>query len=274
MQLSVVIPTMKGRSYLLSKLLSTIPPGYEKIIVDDEDLLLAAKRNKGALKSLGDYILFVDDDNHLEPEAIEKAVIFLETSYNVGIIGFMACYDDQRDLIADGGSMRNHLTGFTFGVNTNKSWSALPKVPYEVDEIANCFMIHSELFFELHGFDQKNFPIDLDEADLCKRVKDLGKKVMMLPFAKCYHNSQTYSPIPNFRRPMNAYFMGRNRILYSRKHYHGLRGWCHLALFVPVFVCFYSASLLYKKNPGMIGPFLKGVFDGLRGCRENKYQKK
>ena len=37
---------MKGREELLKKLLSTLPDDCEKIVVDDEDLLLAAKRNK------------------------------------------------------------------------------------------------------------------------------------------------------------------------------------------------------------------------------------
>ena len=271
MRVSVIIPTMVGRGGLLKKLLFTIPLHYETIVVDDADLLLAAKRNKGARKSHGEYLFFVDDDNYLAPGAIEAAVE-LASKPGVGVVGFMACYDDKKDFVADGGSKRNYLTGFTTGLNTNAYWPELPKAPYEVDEIANAFMMHEELFYELYGFDEKNFPIDLDEADLCKRAKDKGLKVMMHPMARCYHKSITYSPIPDFRRPMNAYFMGRNRQLYQGKHLNALSYWMYLVFFLPVFVGFYTASLVGRRKFQMILPFMKGVFDGVLGRRTNKYQ--
>ena len=71
---------------------------------------------------------------------------------------------------------------------------------------------------------------------------------------------------------MNAYFMGRNRVLYQRKHNNDLRYGVYFVFFMPVFVVFYVASLLFKKNPVMIPHFLKGVLDGLLGRLENKYQ--
>ena len=62
-KVSVIIPTMLGREDMLARLLSTIPEGYEPIVVGDENLLLAAKRNKGAKLAHGEYLLFIDDDN-------------------------------------------------------------------------------------------------------------------------------------------------------------------------------------------------------------------
>lgn len=268
---SVIIPTMPGREAMLKKLLSTIPDKYEKIVVGDTNILLAAKRNKGAQKAKGEYLLFIDDDNYLEPGAIEEALELAEQDW-VGVVGFMACYDDKKDSIADGGSKRNYLTGFTTGINTNTSWSEIHKEPYEVDEIANAFMMHEELFYELGGFDEKNFPIDLDEADFCKRAKDKGYKIMMCPMARCYHKSQTYSHIPNFRKELYAYFHGRNRILYSGKHNAGLRYLRHISIFLPLFVCYYTACLIWQRNFKVITPFLKGVFDGISRCYKNKYQ--
>ena len=270
---SVIIPTMKGREAMLEKLLSTIPDKYEKIVVDDEDLLLAAKRNKGAKKANGEYLFFVDDDNYIEPAAIEVALEIASVS-GIGIVGFMACYDEKKDYVADGGSMRNHLTGFTTGLNTNAKWSDIANKLYEVDEVANAFMIRSELFFELGGFDEKRFPMDMHEADFCKRAKNKELKIVMVPAARCYHKSVTYSIFPTFRRALYAYFHGSGRINYSRKFNHGLRYWLHISIFLPLFICFYTTSLLWRKNFKVILPFWKGIFDGLRNRRENKYQPK
>lgn len=272
-KVSVIIPTMRGREEMLAKLKSTIPAQYEVIVVDDEDLLLAAKRNKGAMQAKGEYLLFVDDDNYLEEGAIGSALYVAEKD-GIGVVGFMACYDDRKNFIADGGSLRNQQTGFTSGIYTNQYYPLILKNNsfYWVDEIANCFMMHRELFFDLGGFDEKNFPIDLDEADFCKRVKDVGLKIVVCPQARCYHKSITYSHIPDFRRPINAYFMGRNRQLYQRKHLDALSFGVYFIIFMPVFVSFYTASLIWRKKFSLIPHFLKGVFDGIFCRRKNKYQ--
>lgn len=267
---SVIIPTMKGREGMLYKLLSTIPDWCETIIVDDEDLLLAAKRNKGAAQAKGHFLLFIDDDNYIENSSIENMIFSFEDKM-VGIVGMMACYSTDKNIIADGGSKRNYLTGFTTGLNTNRDRRSILAMDYEVDEVANCFMIPKCFFNSAGKFDEKNFPIDLDEADLCKRFKDGGLKTVICPQAICYHNSITYSHIPDFRRPLNAYFMGRNRVIFQRKHSRFFNYCVYLVLFMPVFVLFYCGSLLYRKKPGLCIPFLKGVFDGLSGRRSNKF---
>ena len=190
---------------------------------------------------------------------------------DIGIMGITACYDNDPDRVADGGSMRNYTSGFMKGMYTNTDIKDLPAEPYEVDEVANAFVIRRQLFRNLGGFDQLNFPIDLDEADLCKRVKNTGKKIMMCPTAQCCHKSITYSWIPDFRRPMNAYFMGRNRILFQKKHLHPVKLALHYVCWLPVFVLGYVSALTYRKKYNLIPHFLKGVFDGLFNRSQNPY---
>lgn len=271
---SVVIPTMKGREDLLQKLLASIPDIYEKIIVDDEDLLLAAKRNKGARFAKGEYLFFVDDDNYLEDGAIENLVESFEAQNGVvAVIGMMACYQDKPMMVADGGSLRNYLTGFTFGLNTNcKKLTVQRYGRYRVDEVANAFMIRREVFEAVGGFDEVNFPMDMNESDICKRIKDMGYLIVMNPKAVCYHKSVTYNAFPTFRRALYAYHHGRGRILYSRKFNHGLRYCLHISIFLPLFFCFYTTSLLARRNFKVIIPFWRGIFDGLRNHKTNKYQ--
>ena len=270
-KVSVIIPTMTGREELLNKLLKTIPKDCEVIVIPDMDILLAAKRNKGAKKAKGEYLLFIDDDNYLDGNAVLEVLSSIEKN-NYGVVGLMACYDSNKNLIADGGSKRNALTGFTKGINTNAHWPSISKSPYEVDEVANAFLVHSELFYSLHGFDEKRFPIDLDEADLCKRIKNLGFKIVICPTALCFHKSQTYSAIPDFRRDLNAYMLPRNKLIYQRMYLNALSYWCHVIVFLPVHIFVYSASLLYRGKPGKLKPFFRGIWDGLRGRTENPYR--
>lgn len=268
---SVIIPTMAGREVLLKRLLESLPEGVDVIIVSDEDKLLAAKRNKGADLSHGKYLFFIDDDNYLKEGAIYEMVKSFDSE--IGVMGMVACYDDKKRRIADGGSDRNMLTGFTRGIYTNWYLSEMDAAVYEVDEVANAFMIRRDVFEDSGGFDEKNFPIDLDEADLCKRIEDMGYLICMNPRALCYHKSITYNGIPNFRREKSAYFLSRNIILFQRKHLNALSYWVFVVFFLPIRICFYLSALVWNKNFQMIVPMMKGYLDGIRGRRTNKYQR-
>ena len=269
-KISVIIPTMRGREAMLKRLLDSLPEDVETIVVDDEDLLLAAKRNKGAHQAKGEYLFFVDDDNYLKDGALFK--MLEEWHETIGVMGMTACYHDKKMIIADGGSSRNLLTGFTQGHRTNEV--AVDTNLYDVDEVANAFMIPRSVFEDSGGFDEENFPIDLDEADLCKRIKDMGYQIVYNPKAICYHNSITHNGIPNFRRKKSAYFLSRNIIFYQRKHLNALSFSVFAVVFLPVRICFYLFALVWNKNIQMIPEMMKGYWDGLRGCRENKYQQK
>jgi GT2 family glycosyltransferase len=261
---TAVIPTVAGREELLARLLASLPAHIQRIVVDKDDIPLAAKRNFGGTYAKGKYIIFIDDDNYLKPGCVEELMKHMND--DIGIMGITACYDNDPERIADGGSKRNYATGFMTGMYTNTDIKDLPSEPYEVDEVANAFMIRRQLFRNMGGFDQLNFPIDLDEADLCRRVKAMGKKVMMCPTAQCCHKSITYSWIPDFRRPMNAYFMGRNKILYAKKHKDVMA-----LVLSPVMVLVYCAALLYRKKPWMVIHFLKGTYDGIFNRSKNQY---
>lgn len=251
---------MRGREKMLEKLLSTLPAYCERIVVDDDDKLLAAKRNKGAAIAKGEYILFIDDDNYCNRWAVGKLTSCFKKEY--GIMGMTATYDDNKKVIADGGSLRNMITGFMKGLRTNEEISPKDDL-YEVDEVANAFMIRRDVFEKVGGFDEKNFPIDLDEADICRRIKSLGYKIMMHPGAICHHKSQTYSRIPDFRRPMNAYFMLRNKVFFQRKHLHPIKYALYLVCFYPINLVGYIASMIYRNNYKMIKYILLGSYHGV-----------
>lgn len=269
-KISVIIPTIAGREAMLQRLFHSMPNGLEVIVMGDESMPLSVKRNEGGWQAHGDILLFIDDDNHLAPGAI--AAIQEWMTDDIGIMGIVACYDDDPEYIADGGSRRFLLSGFQQGQHTNRAIAEIDKSqPYDVDEVANAFAVRRVVFEQLGGFDYKLFPIDLDEADLCLRAKNAGWRVVMNPRAVCYHNSQTYSAWPDFRRPKNAYYMGRNRVLFQRKHLTALGYAIYAAVFMPMFVAFYVISLARRKKFHLMPHYLKGVYHGLRGRTENCY---
>ncbi len=255
---SIIIPNHEKD---ITELLKSVE-GHEVIIANDPDLCLAEKRNYGFYMAKGDYLLFVDDDNVIGKCSIDN----LLKAFNdpkVGIAGMVGMYSGkitgEWNNVCDSGAYRNLVTGFTRDKYVNQEifdiWTYEYINPYEVDEVSNVFMVRREVFEKIGLFDQDNFPIDLDEADFCLRAKRAGYKVVVVPNAMTFHNTKRVG-LPNFKRPMNAYFMARNKILFQKKH--------HLSLaFVPVFIIVYMLCLL--RNPRMILHFIRGVYAGFKG---------
>ena len=259
----IIIPTHQHSPYFKIQGTYDDYPDATVVFVMDQDVLLAQKRNLGVQRCPGmDYYLFLDDDNDMEKGSISILVKFMEDHPKAAVAGMLGVYAGANR-ICDSGSFRSMRTGFTHDRYVNKLYCCAGYVPYQVDEVANVFMVRATMFAQLNGFDAVSFPIDLDEADFCRRAKDRGYDIYIVPLARTYHHSQTYTRIPDFRRPLNAYYMGRNRVLYQRRHLpsHAYLLW--LIVFCPVFVIVYYVSLLVKRNHRMIYHFTRGVIDGI-----------
>uniref|UniRef100_A0A6M3JWS5 Putative glycosyltransferase n=1 Tax=viral metagenome TaxID=1070528 RepID=A0A6M3JWS5_9ZZZZ len=256
--ISIIIPNHERD---ITELLESVGKEYEVIVVNDNDLCLAEKRNYGVYKSTGNYLLFIDDDNIVGKFSINNLLEVFKDE-RVGIAGMVGMYSGKQtgewNKVCDSGATRNLLTGFTHDKYVNQEifdiWAWEGIIPYEVDEVSNVFMVKREVFDKIGLFDQDNFPIDLDEADFCLRAKKAGYRVVVAPNAFTCHNTKRIG-LPNFKRPKNAYYMGRNKILFQRKHNLSLS-------FVPIFIIVYILCLL--RNPRMIIHFIRGVYAGLR----------
>ena len=278
-KISVVIPTFE-RSEQLEKLLISLKKSclkeiaVEILCVANPDLSLAQKRNYGYSQSNGDFILFIDDDNELTFDVFQNLIMVFNDE-RVGIAGLTACYKQAPNRICDAGANRFLISGFTSSPFFN--WYYMDMLdrtdgcPYEVDEAANAFMVRREVFRKIGWFDEKRFPIDLDEADFCLRAKQAGYKVIYVPRAVTYHNSFTFSRLPDFRRIKNAFYVGRNRILFQKKHLTPIQFFIFLVIFLWLFILLYCLSLVLRRKFLMIFYFLKGVWYGLTNNTTNIY---
>jgi hypothetical protein len=214
---------------------------------------LSEKRQVGWSQSNGKYVFFVDDDITLSPHCISNLAKVLDNFPYVGIVAPVV--DDG--VHCWGMTKRSLLFGFVRSYSVGNDVSIC-----DTDECDNAFMVRREVLQALGGFDCQHFPIDLDEADLCLRARRLGWEVVYVGAARVKHAS-AFSRFPKFRRKKNAYYMGRNRILFHRKHL-GFMYLFYLLLGLPAFVLIYLVSLVMVGQTRFVPVFLHGVFDGLR----------
>lgn len=80
--IEVIVVDGTGESYA-----ELVTSNYDcKFIAQDQDHGPHAARSEGAIASTGDYIQFLDDDDQIHPEKIEKQVAFLEKNPKVGVV--------------------------------------------------------------------------------------------------------------------------------------------------------------------------------------------
>ena len=88
--ISVVIPTIPERKEQLAKLLKQLGSKFEVIVVDNQELSLAEKRNYGLAQATGDLIYFLDDDNELFLDTFVDLALIMECNLKVGIAASVA----------------------------------------------------------------------------------------------------------------------------------------------------------------------------------------
>src|SRR5438552_288930 len=64
------------------------------------------------------------------------------------------------------------------------------------DDLPNALMVRREVFDSVGYFDERNFPIHLDEADLCRRALLRGFRTIVVPRASLSHDI----PVRSFGR--------------------------------------------------------------------------
>jgi N-acetylglucosaminyl-diphospho-decaprenol L-rhamnosyltransferase len=159
----------------------------------------AAGVNAGSRLASGRYLLLVNPDVRLGPGAVDAMREYLETHPAVGIVG-------ARVLDPDGTVQRSArrfptpLTGL-FGRTSllTRFWPGNPLSrrnlpadetatgPAEVDWVAgSCLMTRREVFEAVGGMDE-GFFLYWEDADFCKRAREIGWKTFYLPSATVTH---------------------------------------------------------------------------------------
>lgn len=198
-----------------------------EVVRNRDNLGFAAACNQGAAVSVADYILFLNPDTRLSPDALATVVGFMESdaAARIGICGVR---------MVDGGGNpgisceRFPTLRVLFGKMTGLSL-LLPHVfpshhlrPDEtersrtVDQIIGAFyFVRSELYTELGGFDERYF-IYYEDVDFAWRALELGARSYFLSEAEVFHAGNVSSD--QVRGP-RLYHSLRSRLLFAYVHW-------------------------------------------------------
>ena len=171
--------------------------------------------NAGASHARGKYLLFLNNDTLLRPKWLDELVATFENVPNIGIVGSKLFFED--------GSLQE-VGGIIWRLGDGWNWGrqADPNDPRfcflrDSDYVSGAaLMLESELFGRLSGFDEYYVPAYYEDADLCFRVRALGKRVVVQPASEVVHLEGVSAGKDVLGSGMKRYQLINHRKFYER----------------------------------------------------------
>ena len=173
-----------------------------QLIRSEKNLGYGAGNNFGAKHATGEFILIINPDNRLEPNAAEVMVRFLQKNPDIGVVGPQLIFPD--------GTIRDSYRTFPSPLDIIIKRTPLKKIfknrirrylqwDRDSNEIGDvdwlcgaCLLIKRSLFEEFGGFDERYF-LFFEDCDLCRKVWGKNLRVTYLPTAKARDSEQRLS---------------------------------------------------------------------------------
>jgi GT2 family glycosyltransferase len=199
----------------------------------------AAAVDEGARQTSGDYLLLLNPDCAVLPDAVGTLARYLDEHPRVAAVG-PRVYDPDGQVQRSARGRPGPLTAL-FGRTSlaSRLWPDNPisrrnlpadhrtTLPLEVDWIAgSCLMIRAAAFHAVGGFDERFF-LYWEDADLCRRLRETGWLVVHLPSAGVVHQCGRSS---RHRPARSIVAFHRSAFRYYAKHARGPARYPLLAL--------------------------------------------
>jgi GT2 family glycosyltransferase len=146
----------------------------------------------GMKRAEGHYILIINPDNELMPDALEKMVNAMEKDAGIGILAPKLVHEDGsvRDVARAFPSLMDVIVKRMGGTLFSKRMDRYlqrnidPTIERDVDWVVGaCILIRRELIEKIGGFDPRFF-LFFEDMDLCRRAWKAGFRVHYLPAAE------------------------------------------------------------------------------------------
>jgi GT2 family glycosyltransferase len=202
---------------------SVLPAAFPDIYYKrmERNLGFACAVNLAAREAAGDFLLLLNSDARLAPDALQLAVEWMRADPGCGVAGAQLVYADGRkqNSIANFPSLATELLN-KFLLRTLWPGRFPGKEreygePMEVESVVGAFfLVRREVWEKLEGMDERFF-FFLEETDFCLRAKQAGFATVHLPQVRVWHGQgQTAKQ----DQPAARIEYWRSRYAYFAKH--------------------------------------------------------
>ena len=243
---------------------------WATLIVNDDNLGYVGGNNVGIRYALGkhdtDYVFILNSDTKMTPGVLAELVRVMRADPRIAITGAKNLY------------MQNpHFTWGKYGV---LNWGPMlarthgrfirdyPEAsPKDVDwVIGNGCMMSRAALEQVGIFDEAFFQVH-EDIDWCTRARKLGYRVVYVDTAAIYHRGASSADLSKPIVFSYGYFLGRNAIMFARKHANPFQFAWLLAMMTTGLAMRISAFALSAALRAVLGQehFINGMLDGFSG---------
>lgn len=251
-----------------------------KVIQPGAELLPASARNLGARAASGNFLFFIDDDNVVDREAVCWLVSSISFNSRLGLAAPIVYYMRSEERVWSAGVRRGRISSLTRfpGQGTQPpAFDVLREA--HLEDFPDAYMVPRSVFMEIGGYDELRFPIHYEESDLCRRIKDAGYALRLVPDAAVWHDLPVPGSSPAMARqhhvhtPLRAFYAGRNRVLFSFRHERGAFP-AFLFLFLAPVTLYYVVIIASdaESSKAAVRAYLGGVYEGVRYARRRRVE--
>lgn len=158
-----------------------------RVVLNDNNRGFGPACNQGARLSKGRYLLFLNNDTEMRPEALQVLVDTIERDSRIGAVGGKLIY--PGGLLQEAGSILwRDGTGYALGRGDIPDKSLYSYVRDADYCSASCLLVRSSLFAEIGGFDEQYAPAYYEDTDLCMALRRKGYRILYQPEAEVIHH--------------------------------------------------------------------------------------
>jgi len=212
-----------------------------------------------ALEAGAESIFIINNDAVIAPDGL--ASLLQQSDAEAGVVAPFIYYFDQPDRIwSIGGKIRPWTLEVTHEGRNMIDKGEWPPV-LEQDFVTGCSMLFSRKVLEEVGLFDETFRHYYEDMDLCRRIRQAGYRILVVPQAKVWHKVAASSGGTD--TPDERYWMARSSVRYFRKHAKSGR----LLVIIPYrfgSAIRTSLRLTGKNRPAAVRAYWQGLMDGLR----------
>lgn len=176
------------------------------------------------------HILYIDSDVIVDKNMIKHLVDRAESDEKIGIVTPMILYLADKNWVNQAGANVNLITGqVRVGWGPKKNFL----ISKEVQNSGTVMLFKRQVVDKIGGVD--DWFLCYFDPDYCLRAKKAGFITWYEPSAKAYHDQSKNPQIWRPRVLTRAYLLGRNRVLFMRRHGNILT----FSLFLPFILGYY-----------------------------------
>ncbi len=227
-----------------------------RLLVNKRNLGFAGGANVGIREALAGpyrYLLLLNNDTQVDPDALEHLRRTAEAHPRAGILSPLILYPDRERIWFAGAHRRRWYPSITWPAYRRRR--RLPPQPFQTEYVTGCAMLLRRQVLEEVGLLDEAYFMYWEDLDLCERARRAGWQVWLVPTAVVLHHVSTST---GEHAPRKWYYLARYLPRFYRRYYR------RPVLAMSVYAVGVLVQELLRGHRQVLGPYLRGLWDGWR----------